>query len=72
MSGSVHEWSALPEETPLRRLLLYAPYGLYGGFGAWIVAAAVLFTVGEALVGSPIALVSIVALVGGPISLVAL
>lgn len=72
MSGSVHEWSMLPEETPLRRALVYAPYGLYGGFAAWIVAAAVLFTLGQALAGSALALALVVVLVGGPASVVAL
>lgn len=72
MSGSVREWSMLPEETPLRDALVYAPYGLYGGFAAWIVAAAVLLTVGQALAGSPLALALVAVLVGGPASVVAL
>ncbi|MDG5819122.1 hypothetical protein [Natronococcus sp. A-GB7] len=72
MSGSVHEWSMLPEEAPLRRVLVYAPYGLYGGFAAWIVAAAVLFTVGQAFAGSPLALAMVAVLLGGPASVVAL
>ncbi|AGB38016.1 hypothetical protein [Natronococcus occultus] len=71
MSGPVHEWSALPAETPFRRVLVYAPYGLYGGFGAWIVAAAVVLVIGQALIGSPVALALVVALVGGPVSIVA-
>ncbi|MDG5758712.1 hypothetical protein QA600_05100 [Natronococcus sp. A-GB1] len=72
MPGSVREWSMLPEETPLRRALVYAPYGLYGGFAAWIVAAAVLLTVGQALAGSPLALAMFAVLAGGPVSVVAL
>jgi hypothetical protein len=65
MTDPVREWAALPEEMPLRRFFVYAPYGLYGGFAAWIVAIAVVVAVGAALVGSPLALVMVVALVGG-------
>jgi hypothetical protein len=71
MTDPVREWAALPAETPLRRFLVYAPYGLYGGFAAWIVAAAVLVTVSAALVGSTLALAMVVLFIGGPASIVA-
>jgi hypothetical protein len=71
MTDPVREWAVLPEEMPLRRVFVYAPYGLYGGSAAWIVAIAVVVTVGAALVGSALALTMVVALVGGPISIVA-
>ncbi|QFU81598.1 GumC domain-containing protein [Natronorubrum aibiense] len=62
------EWPALPRETALGRLLLYAPYGLLGGFGLVVVGALGVLTTLQATRGSVHPLV-VVAFVGGPLSL---
>ncbi|SIS11857.1 GumC domain-containing protein [Natronorubrum thiooxidans] len=65
------EWPALSRETVLGRLLLYAPYGLFGGFGLVVVGALGVFTTLQAAHDSIHPLI-VVAFVGGPLSLLSL